>query len=209
MVLPTFEDFMLPLLTAVSETASPPRTRDAVKRACKILGLSNDEMTQTGLGRKTPIVYDRATWASTYLKRAGLLESASHGYLKITQRGSEVLAENPDKITRKYLSKSGEFDGGAQDPDAESTVYAIPSETPTDTIQRGLDDQRRQLYHELKEALAKMSPTGFEKLVLAVCKSMRYGDTIQHTGESGDRGIDGVIRADELGLEEIYIQAKR
>ena len=166
-------------------------------------------MAQTGSGRKTSIVYDRATWACTYLKRAGLLESAGHGYLQITKRGSEVLAENPDKITRKHLSKLGAFDGGAKNPDAEPTEDAISSETPDDTIQRGFDYKRRQLYQELKEALANMSPTGFEKLVLDVCKSMRYGDTIEHTGESGDGGIDGVIRADELGLEEIYIQAKQ
>lgn len=165
-------------------------------------------MTKTGLGRKTSIVYDRATWASTYLKRAGLLESAGHGYLKITQRGSEVLAENPDKITRKYLSKFGAIDGSVKDP-YESTVDPISPETPDDTIQRGLADQRSQLYHELKEALANISPTGFEKLVLDMCKSMRYGDKIRHTGESGDHGIDGVISADELGLEEICIQAKR
>ena len=207
---PPFEDFMLPLLTAVSETASPPppRTRDAVKRACKILGLSNDEMAQTGPGRKTSIVYDRATWASTYLKRAGLLESAGHGYLKITQRGSEVLAENPSKITRKYLSEFGVVDGD-EDLGTEQAADDISSATPEETIQRGLEAQRSQLYQELKEALAHMSSTGFENLVLDVCKKMRYGSKSQHTGKSGDRGIDGVIQTDELGLEETYIQAKR
>lgn len=206
MVMPTFEDLMLPLLTAVKD-GTPIRTREASKRASDILGLSNDEMTRTGSGRKT-VVYDRATWACTYLKRAGLLESAGHGYLKITKRGSEVLAENPNKITRKHLSKFGVKDG-AEDLGTEQTADDISSATPNETIQRGLEDQRRQLYQELKEALADMSPTGFEKLVLDVCKSMRYGDTIEHTGESGDGGIDGVIRADELGLEEIYIQAKQ
>lgn len=154
-----------------------------------------------------PIVYRNATWASHHLKLAGLLESAGHGYLKITKRGSEVLAESPSKINRKYLSGFRVVDG-TEDPDPETTAESSLLENPDETIQLGFEDKCGKLYQELKEALANMSPAGFEKLVLDVCKSMGYGK-IRHTGESGDHGIDGVISADVLGLEEICIQAKR
>ena len=76
-------------------------------------------------------------------------------------------------------------------------------------MRRGLDGMRGQLHQELKEELEKMSPAGFENLVLDLCKKMGYGDLTRHTGEPGDRGIDGIIREDRLGLGEIYIQAKK
>ena len=204
---PTVEGLMLPLLEAVKDGVSY-QVRDASERASEILGLSRDARNAVMPGRTTTTVHYRLGWARHYLKRAGLLEAPSYGLVKITGRGLEVLAENPTSIDKKYLSKFGPADN-AEDPGVVHPAGEDSSETPEDTMRRGLAGMRGRLYQDLKEELERVSPAGFEKLVLDVCKNMGYGDMTRHTGESGDRGIDGIIREDKLGLGEIYIQAKR
>lgn len=205
--IPTVEGLMLPLLEAVKDGVSY-QVRDASERASEILGLSRDARNAVMPGRTTTTVHYRLGWARHYLKRAGLLEAPSYGLVKITERGLEALAENPTSIDKKYLSRFGPADN-AEDPGVVHLAGGDSSETPEDTMRRGLAGMRGRLYQDLKEELERVSPAGFEKLVLDVCKNMGYGDMTRHTGESGDRGIDGIIREDKLGLGEIYIQAKR
>ena len=205
--IPTVEDLMLPLLQAVKDGHSY-QVRDASERTSELLGLSSDARNVIMPGKTTTTVHYRLGWARHYLKRAGLLEAPSYGLVKITDLGSKVLAEQPSKIDKNYLSRFGPTDN-AEDSGVVHPAGEDSSETPEDTMRRGLAGMRGRLHQDLKEELERVSPAGFEKLVLDVCKNMGYGDMTRHTGESRDRGIDGIIREDKLGLGEIYIQAKR
>jgi restriction system protein len=172
-------------------------------------------------GRQTR-VSDRAGWSRTYLKQAGLLEHVGKGRTQITQRGKDLLATNPQTLTQIELRKYPEFvefekrrraankeaDHG---PDTQQTeVFEL---TPEDRIEQAAAELRLLLVEELVENLKQVTPAGFEGLVLKVLQSMGYGgshaNAAQVLGKSGDGGVDGVIQEDRLGLDEIYVQAKR
>lgn len=202
---PTAKDIMQPLLEALKDGKSCT-LREAAERAYEILDLSHDARTASMPGRNRPAIYSRMRWARNYLKRKRLLELPGHGLVRITAQGSAVLREGPATLDKKRmpgLESAAGADPGVLPADDDA------SETPEEAMRRGLGGMRGQLYQELKEELEKMSPAGFENLVLDLCKKMGYGDLTRHTGESGDRGIDGIIREDRLGLGEIYIQAKK
>jgi len=166
------------------------------------------------------VYHNRIGWARTYLKKAGLLDSPGRGLVMITDRGRQVLAERPPKLNVSYLRRYPEFvefhtykppaSGGpasADDANAES------EETPQDLLERAHDELRRQLVDDLLDRVLKSPPSFFERLVVDLLLRMGYGgsreDAGRTIGKSGDGGIDGVISEDRLGLDVIYIQAKR
>lgn len=128
--------------------------------------------------------------------------------MHITQRGLDVLREEPSRIDRKYLLQFTESADRSEDID-NSRPADEDSETPDEIMRRGLDRKRDQLYSELRDELQDVSDKGFERLVRDLCKKMGYGDSASLTGGPGDRGIDVVIHEDKLGLGEICIQAKK
>lgn len=161
---------------------------------------------------------NRVGWARTYLKNARLLEYSRRGFLRITDRGKEVLARKPGKIDAKYLEQFPEFVEFRTRSHATQTESAEPDAVPVETP----EEQLEKAYQQLRDALAEellntivsdCSPAFFERLVVELLVTMGYGGSRKEAGKaigrSGDEGIDGVIREDKLGLDTVYIQAKR
>jgi restriction system protein len=157
-------------------------------------------------------------WARTYLKKAGLLEYPKRGLSQITPRGKEVLAQNPDSIDAKYLQRFPEFkpfrDGSDLVPaDVSISPPPSPPNTPAEAIENAYVQLSAVLADELLESVQKSSPARFERIVIDLLVKMGYGGSVSDAarviGKSGDEGIDGIINEDRLGLDRIYIQAKR
>ncbi len=186
--------------------------------------LSDDERRELLPSGQQPTFDNRAHWARTYLKQAGVLHSPRRGYFKITSRGLDVLRDAPDRIDVDFLSQFDEFlefrsrrgtrtkpERPRQPPRLNSIETDI--ETPEETVEAAYQDIRESLATELLQQMKDSSPAFFERLVVDLLVKMGYGgtrkDAGQAIGRSGDGGIDGIIKEDRLGLDIVYIQAKR
>jgi restriction system protein len=213
MPIPDFQTLMLPVLKFASEH-DEHSLREAVEYLKKQYSLTPEEEAETIPSGKQPIFYNRIGWARTYLKQAGLLEPTRRNYLRITNRGKEVLSENPARIDMKYLEKFPEY-LDFRDRTRESKPE--PNESSALVPEESLDDAyrklREDLARELLDNILRSSPSFFERLVVEVLVNMGYGgsdiNAARTVGKSGDEGIDGVIDEDKLGLDRIYIQAKK
>ena len=209
---------MLPLLSFASD-GKEHRFREAVEALADHFSLSEDERRELLPSGRYPLFDNRVGWANTYMKKAGLIEGPRRGYLKITPRGSSVLEEQPNKINSEYLRRYREFTdfqnkgSGASEPLPQVSVKDEDEQTPIEMIEAAYGTVRNNLATELLQQIKSCSPGFFEALVVEVLVKMGYGGTIKDAGEvlgkSGDEGIDGVINEDRLGLDKIYIQAKR
>jgi len=164
------------------------------------------------------IFKNRTGWARTYLKKAGLLEAPKRGIFKITDRGLQTLRANPSRIDGKYLEQFQEFIDfrEASRPAAGNgeLLEATPTRTtPEEAIELAHQGLREQLGQELLSRVLGCSPSFFEQLVVELLVKMGYGgsrrDAGERIGQTGDGGIDGIIKEDRLGLDTIFIQAKR
>ncbi|WP_394795735.1 restriction endonuclease [Armatimonas sp.] len=214
MPVPDYQTFMLPLLKCV---ATAPKS---FKQVCEELAdefrLTDAEKEKVGLTGQ-PTYVNRVGWAKSYLKQAGLVESPSKGLVKITHQGSKVLNNPPVKIDGKFLAQFPEF-VAYKNKTKTLTVIAPPTpilslETPEETLQRIWQEMNQKLSSDLLDTVKQMNPSRFEKLVVDLMLAMGYGGPQEGageiTGKSGDEGIDGIINADPLGLDVIYLQAKR
>ena len=213
MSVPPFNAWLLPLLKRVSD-GQPHQLSALAQSLADDLGLSAEDRTQ--MLTSGQLTYrNRVGWARTYLKKAGLLEAPSRGSACITARGRQVLAENPPAIDVKYLRRFPEFVAFHSAPPDEDTptLDTATLESPEDTLERVSLQLRQNLAAELLEKIKTASPELFERLVVDLLLTMGYGGSRQDAGEvlgkSGDGGLDGVIKEDRLGLDAIYIQAKR
>ena len=219
MAIPDYQSIMLPLL----ELAGDGKTRQ-IREAVDILvhrfALTNDERRELLPSGQQTRFHNRVTWARTYLTRAGLLESPRRGFFCITERGRNVLDRKPSEINNKFLEQFEEFQRFRQprrthapSVDATGLEDGISTDTPAETLQEAYSALQKSLAYELLETVMKSSPEFFEKLVVDLLVRMGYGGSRQEAGEaigrSGDGGIDGIIKEDRLGLDIIYIQAKR
>jgi restriction system protein len=223
MPIPDYQTLMLPLLTHASD-GTEQRFRDVVEALAQKFGLSSEERGEL-LPSGTAFLFDnRVGWARTYLKQAGLLSSSRRGYLKITDLGLSVLAKRPQRIDAKYLEQFDSFRafktrGSDAAPAAKAVASAdapsIEAEagTPEDRLASAYQTLRRELEADLLEQVKASSPAFFERLVIDLLVAMGYGGSRQDAGraigKSGDGGIDGIIKEDKLGLDAIYVQAKR
>jgi len=197
-----------------SKNAKP----EAVKRLSETFSLTEAEREQLLPSGRQRLFDNRVGWARTYLAKAGLVESARRGHWRITQRGKDVLGENPPKLDAKYLERFPEFVAfktvGRERPEvpAEEDLFSS-KRTPRELIEDGHDRLRNELVEELLSRIMKCSPEFFETMVVELLVKMGYGgsqaDAGRAIGRSGDEGIDGIIKEDRLGLDAIYIQAKR
>ena len=226
MALPTYEDVMLPVLQ-VLEASGPRHRRDLAAAVTDALHLSEAERQQTLASGKATVILSRVSWALAYLKQARLVESPSRGVYQLTDRGKDVLARKPSRIDGKFLSQFPEFldflqrartattekaDVGG--PPVQSVVEAASdSASPEEALDAAYGRLRTGLEEELLEAVKTGSPVFFEQLVIDLLVRMGYGgsrtDAARAVGRTGDGGIDGVIDEDRLGLDVIYVQAKR
>jgi restriction system protein len=220
MAVPDYQSLMLPVLRSAEQVEV--RIGNVVERLADQLGLaSEDRAAVLPSGRQT-IFSNRVHWAKTYLAKAGLLELTRRGHFRITERGRQVLAENPKRIDndllksfeefREFLRKSAE---GRHDDAADAPVKVpLQDERTPDEIMRDAHSAvEKALRQDLLERIYAAPPEFFERLVVKLLIEMGYGGTIEGAGRAlgrvGDDGVDGVIDQDALGLDRVYIQAKR
>jgi restriction system protein len=218
MSIPDYQSIMLPLLEYASD-GKEHLMRSAYDDLAIVFGLSEEERKQLLPSGRQPTFENRVGWASTYMKKAGLLSSPKRGYFQITQRGLDVLKEKPSTINRQFLQQFSEFDdfwkrSNKQFPRVVETLETQEQEiSPEEAMEESYVKLRDELANELLETIKSCSPSFFEQLVVDLLVKMGYGGTRKDAGmaigRSGDGGIDGIIKEDRLGLDEIYIQAKR
>ena len=226
MALPTYEDVMLPVLKTL-EASGPRHRREVVAGVTDSLHLSEAEQQQTLASGKATVMLSRVGWALAYLKQARVVESPSRGVYQLTDRGRDVLAHKPSRVDGKFLSQFPEFldflqraraatveKVGADKGLVEDAVEtASESASPEEALGAAYGRLRTGLEEDLLEAVKSASPVFFEQLVIDLLVKMGYGgsrvDAARAVGRAGDGGIDGVIDEDRLGLDVIYVQAKR
>jgi restriction system protein len=217
MAIPDFQSLMLPLLDAVKD-GKEHQSRNLVESLAATYQLTQSERAQLLPSGKSPTFDNRVGWAKTYLKKAGLVEQPKRSFISITERGSEVLAKNPAIINMKYLEqfpeyisfKDNEQEKQSTKPEVNLDLY---EDTPEELLEKSHLKLVNSLAGELLENIKACSPSFFERLVVELLLAMGYGgtraDAGRAIGQSGDGGIDGIIDEDRLGLDSIYIQAKR
>lgn len=222
-MIPDYQSLMLPLLKTLDD-GNEHRLRDSYVPLADTFGLSHEDRATLLASGRAPVFRSRVNWARAYLKQAGLVDSATRGSLHITPRGREVLADAPSQLTNDYLNRYPEFRdfrarsrqlaGPKPDPDPEGgATSAEQSATPEEQMEQSWRILREQLADELLLTVKAATPAFFERLVVELLVRMGYGgsdpDAGSVVGMSGDGGIDGVINEDQLGLDVVYIQAKR
>lgn len=207
---------MLPLLEHVSD-GKEYKMRNVTDELAIKFGVTEEEQKELLPSGAAPVFYNRTAWAKTYLKKAGLIESPKQGIIVISKRGLEVLKKKPSSIDVKFLKQFSEFvefqntkkeDGN----DSENSEEQL-AQTPEELLETAYQKIRKSLASELINKVINLSPAFFERLVVELLVKMGYGGSIKDAGKamgkSGDEGIDGTIKEDKLGLDIIYIQAKR
>lgn len=218
MSIPDYQTLMLPLLRFAAD-GNDHTTREAVDILAIEFQLTPPERNQLLASGQQAIFNNRVGWANSYLKKAGLLESPRRGALRITARGKQILGDNPPKIDVKFLERFPEFiefrDASRNNRELESTesVAAATEQTPEESLEFAYQSIRLSLAQDILNRILSCSPTFFERLVVELLVKMGYGgsrrDAGERIGQSGDGGIDGIIKEDRLGLDTIYLQAKR
>lgn len=215
MPIPSYQEFMLPVLKFLADKKEHSN-REMSEALASILGLTEEDRRAT-LQCGEPIYVSRTYWAKAYLKKAGLIEAPKRGTNVITERGLEVLSRNPSAIDNKLLSQFPEFVkflNGKKDDNTQANVQDIQERiTPEELLEDSYKKIREALAQELLDKIMAQTPDFFERLVVELIVRMGYGGSIKDAGKaigkSGDEGIDGIIKEDKLGLDVIYIQAKR
>lgn len=221
MAVPGYQEFMLPLLR-VARDGKEHSLAEAVTTLARQMKISEEERNALLPSGQTR-VYNRVAWAVTYLSKSMLIEKTARGRFRIAPRGVDVLKKDPARIDNKYLTQFPEFqafktkkreklaavvgtkegDAGTEDPDI----------TPDEQLHFAYKELRETLADELLHHVRAGTPKFFEHLVIDLLVAMGYGgsrvDAAQVVGKSGDGGIDGVIKEDRLGLDMVYVQAKR
>lgn len=220
MLIPDYQSLMLPVLTA-SGSGEELRIGEVIDRLADRLGLTADERASLLPSGKQTYFANRVHWAKGYLSKAGLLEPTRRGHFRITDRGRQVLSTNPARIDNNFLSQFSEFNQfvgrSVQDVDQNSLqaeeAFQRSAETPDEIMRAAHRQIETALAQELIDRIMAASPVFFERLILNLFLKMGYGGSAVEAGRalgrSGDNGVDGVIDQDALGLDRVYIQAKR
>jgi restriction system protein len=224
MSVPDYQSLMYPVLAELSD-GKERLLRDVRDLVAARLQLSEADLAEMIPSGRQSMFANRANWAHVYLKQAGLLQTVRRGVYQITDRGRQALRERPESINNEYLRQFPEFleflerayGSGATDENAgrpaAQAAAELGSQTPDEQVREGYRRARSGVAVELLDRLRRVSPAFFEQLVVDLLVAMGYGgshdDAASVIGRSGDEGIDGIIKEDKLGLENIYIQAKR
>lgn len=216
MAVPDYQSIMLPLLKYVSDQ-QVHTLRDVVEGLAAHFKLTEDERREMLPSGMQAAFDNRVGWARTYLKKAGLLDSPKRATMQITPRGIQVLKEDPPRIDVAYLKRFQEFIE-FQSAKRESNGSEVLTEdsngrTPEEVIENGYEQVRASLSQELLSKVQALTWMDFERLVVQLLVRMGYGGSLKDAGRAltkgGDEGIDGTIKEDKLGLDVIYIQAKK
>jgi len=221
MAVPDYQSVMLPLLQFVAKKGAETSTSEAVEALAKELGLTEDDLKEMLPSGIQSTFVNRVGWASTYMKKAGLLEATRRGFYQITDRGRDLIKKQLKTINVKLLKQYPEFlefqqlkgtRSGDKVTESKGTSD-VSTATPSEALEAAYENLRDELADELLSRLKKISPAFFERAVVELLVKMGYGgsraDAGKAIGRSGDGGIDGIIKEDKLGLDVVYIQAKR
>ena len=220
-MIPSYQDVLLPFLKILSDEKEHP-LKEIVEKISLEFNLSAEEKEQLVPSGQFSIIRGRVGWARTYLKMAVLITYVRRGVCKITERGKNTLKNNLEEIDANYLKQFPEFIEflkGNKKEDSSVSLKDIVQDsvksniTPDEIMEKAYLNIRLSLESEILEVLKSVNPYFFEKIVVQLLVKMGYGGSIQDAGKaigkSGDGGIDGIIKEDKLGLDVIYIQAKR
>lgn len=220
MAIPTYQELMLPVLQVLGES-EPMHVREMAMVVADRVGLTDEEKQLLLPSGKTLTVVNRAGWAGWYLMQAGLISRPRRAHFAITKDGKALLATKPSIVDNKLLGNYPSFVEKVLKPKGDSgktgTVPPVEpppdDKTPHERMETAFVELKRTLVSELLDQLGKVDPFRFEQMVLDLLVAMGYGgsrkEAAEVTQKTGDEGIDGVINEDRLGLDVIYVQAKR
>ena len=216
MAIPDFQSIMLPLLKYLGDRKEKSN-QEITQNLAQFYNLTPEEINLFLPSGNQQIFANRVAWAKSYLKKASLVTSQRKGFYEITPKGLEVLKTNPDKINIKYLTKFPEFANFLRERvkkiEQSANEEQSDSKTPEEYIEYGYQKIIDELSTTLLQKVKECPPKFFERLVIDLLLAMGYGGSRQEAGKiigaSGDAGIDGIINEDKLGLDSIYVQAKR
>lgn len=218
MPIPDYQAVMLPLLKLVAKQDNLT-LRDAVEYISVEFKLSHNDRSALLPSGNQEIIVNRVGWARTYLKKAGLILIPARGLSSITERGKKVLAKKPKKIDVRFLMQFPEFQefrnakSIKETKDSQLVMGTDAKGTPEELLEASYLELKSSLLDDVLQKVKSCSPQFFEKLVVDTIVKMGYGGSRKEAGkavgQSGDEGIDGIINEDRLGLDVIYLQAKR
>jgi restriction system protein len=219
MTVPDYQSLMLPLLkfAADGNEHSLGEAIEVLAQQLHLDGQDRKELLPSGRQRKFD---NRVHWARTYLAKAHLITPTGRSRFRLTEQGAKVLRENPPQINVKYLEQFPEFVEFRNKSNKTNGETTVPqeiiekmSQTPQEILDSSYQSLRQDLAQEILEYIKNSPPKFFESLVVDLLIAMGYGgsrkDAGQAIGQVGDGGIDGIIKEDKLGLDAIYLQAKR
>ena len=219
-MIPKYEKIMLPLLKYLSD-GQEHSLSDAHDSLSEQFKLTDEELRELLPSGQQTIFRNRVGWARTYMKKAGLIISTKRAHFRISDNGLELLEENPTEITSKFLRRYDDFVKLQSVKNDKQTCSSTQLEltddntdqTPEESLEYAYQGLHSKLAKEVLDIVKECSPSFFEKLVLDLLITMGYGGSRkaagQAVGKSGDGGIDGIINEDKLGLDVIYLQAKK
>lgn len=216
MPIPDYQTVMLPLLRLASDRKEHS-LRDAVRALSAEFQLTDEELREVLPSGQQYVFHNRVSWARVYMTKAGLLHATRRGHFQITERGGEVLSQKPQRIDVTFLRQFPEFEEfrSLRKEKEGNEIESVESSerTPEELLESAYQRIRVDLEAEVLDRMKSSSPQFFERLVVELLVRMGYGGTLQDAGKAigrtGDGGVDGIINEDRLGLDIIYIQAKR
>lgn len=218
MTIPDAQTLMRPILAYLAD-GQAKSAKDVIAAMSDEFGLSDDERAQMLPSGRQRTMYDRVHWSLTHMSQAGLLDRPTRGHVQVTDTGRQVLKAHPERVdwllgfgsltksdVRRELPQHSHVDATAKRPSGDDVQVS-----PEDLIDAALAENRAAVEGEILKKALTLSPTGFEDLVIRLLEAMGYGraGAVERTSASGDAGIDGIISQDPLGLDRIYVQAKR
>ncbi len=221
-MLPTFQECMLPTLQALAD-GKPHSAKEVRQYIINHFSLTEEEQQMMMPNKRVRRLNSKSGWAITYMKVAGLIQAIQRGVYTITPAGKKLLASNLEAVNTKMLLERypifrSWYNRSIGKDDTNEVIQNNPSEnveiTPEEQIEGAYQQMRSALVEDLLEQIAQQTPEFFERLVIRLLVAMGYGGSEEEisemvVGKPGDGGIDGVIKQDKLGLDRIYIQAKR
>ncbi len=217
-MIPDFQTLMLPFLKHIGDNLEHSK-KEVVESLAKEMQLTEEEKREMLPSRNQPVFYNRVTWVIAHFKAAKIIENTKRGYVKITPLGLDILKENPASINLKFLKQLPTYIEAMNIWKSKNSSEEISKneetevKTPEELIEEGYQSIRKSLEQEILSKLKTVNPAYFEKIVVELLVKMGYGGSIAEAGKAtrytNDEGIDGIIKEDKLGLDVIYIQAKR
>lgn len=217
-MIPDYQTLMLPVLQEAAD--GEVNTRDVIDKLADKYELTQEEREQLNPSGRQRTFYNRVQWAKVYLKQAGLVRYTKRGFYVVTDEGRKVLAQNPDRIDIEFLKQFASFlefqnRKSAQSPESQVESSGVDEDdaTPDEILRAAHRKINASLASDLLDRVREASPQFFEHLIIELLLAMGYGGTSEDAaralGQSGDNGVDGVVDQDPLGVDQIYVQAKR